>query len=727
MKTLKNILHLPLLYRCQEVAAYFDLASLKDLHDSFPTLIRSIFCGDDGAGWRLRFVTREQAPAEYEALENFFNPISGPMFRMLYRLTGESLRFGIPFYDIPVKLQDTMRYGTLPSFYKSFLSIDPFNNQLVGFQMNPFDYFLFYFAIHGTVSHLLVPPYGFSAIPEHEQGRSLYVMLSCTYICTFLPVDSQYIVLPPNADVLVRTMPDIEPAKTPMQSIKYLLPHRLDLHAPVETDHPQPEAARIVHWRSTSILHIFLDIWFGINVTGTNPLPSAEVLRCMRALVKQVHTFSNCTDRRDSTAFVALRKRALDMLSARFNGFFGVAFPRWPLYDVSLMNLVELWLSFIQPWRYCPPSQEVPKVDRAIEPKYEPFIMANLEIYTQTFVKLANCLINADLSRLVNANLLYRLCRVFGQHNLVPLLRQLERDFVDASKRNIPTTSAPNETDTSQEPTDQPAITSFHLGGGEYYVPLFSEETQSNLQTLVRKVRAVMASLRLNKEEPSWLRSRFAWLIALLQPPPQEQSELPNVLCRLEFAEAVLVTLFDLPAGEDDPCEEIVMTELKDSISVSAGGRFPVLAVDWKDPVLLPIRGDENAFLVRFLHTVSSKLQFMYGAEMHALWLNQGLPGMVTRQLLMPPCTVHRFARQADGTKELITERLPARVSLRFLASYKVLAVVGCSFLLGGMLFGAPSYGFFILLLLVLLDKLLTLAISPQRPFDDRDPFPPRG
>ncbi|XP_058127151.1 sphingomyelin phosphodiesterase 4 isoform X2 [Anopheles coustani] len=600
---------------------------------------------------------------------------------------------------------------------------------MIGFQMNPFDYFLFYFAIHGTVSHPILPPYGFSATPEHEQGKSLYVLLSSTYICTFLPVDSQYIVLPPNADVLVRTMPDIEPAKAPMQSIKYLLAHRLDLHGPVEADHPQPETARIVHWRSTSILHIFLDIWFGMNLTGANRLPSMELLRCMRGLVKQVHTFSNSTDRRDSAAFVALRKKALELLSERFNGFFNLAFPRWPLYDVSLMNLVELWLSFIQPWRYCSPSQEVPKVDRAIESKYEVFIMANIEIYTQTFVKLTNCFISADLSRLINANLLYRLCRVFGQHNLVSLLRQLERDFVDASKRNIPTTALQNEADTSQELTDQqqPAITSFHLGGGEYYVPLFSEETLSNLQTLVRKVRGAMASHTVSKQEPSWFGSRFAWLIALFQPPQQEQSELPNVLCRLEFIEAVLVALFDLPSGGDDPCEEIVMTELKDSMSVSGVGRFPVLAVDWKDPVLLPIRGNENAFLVRFLYTVSSKLQFMYGTEMHALWYNQGLPGMVARQLLMPPCTVHRFARQANGTKELITECLPARISLRFLASYKVLAVIACSLLLGGMLFGAPSYGFFILLLLMLLDKLLTLAVFPRRAFDDHGPFPPRG
>uniref|UniRef100_A0A182J6T2 Uncharacterized protein n=2 Tax=Anopheles atroparvus TaxID=41427 RepID=A0A182J6T2_ANOAO len=704
MKPLKDILRLPLLNRCHEVALYFDLASLKDLHDSFPMLIRSLLYDEGGLGWRIRFVTREHTPVESEALYNFFHPISGPLFRMLYRLTGESLKYLVPFYDLSKKLQDTLNAGTFPSFYKDMVYIDPFQNQIVGLQMSPFDYFLHYFALHGTFPLNNIMLTGMPRMQEHERVKSLYVTLSSLYVITFLPTDTRRIVLPQNVAMLVRTMPEITPAKIPKKAIKYLLPHRLDLDMSSEqSEVVQPESARIVHWRSTSIMHIFLDVWFGMDVRSPNRLPTLEQIRCMRVLVKKLHAFSICADMCDSISFVELRKTAREKLSAYFNEIFICLIFRWPLYDGTLVDVMELWLSYIQPWRYQPTPDM--SVGPFVEQRYEQFITSNLQIYTQPFLILMQRVLDADLSRAINTCLVYRPCRVFAQNNLLLLLRQRERLLLEHKQSDK---ASPSVTARSVEPFEQQHQPAGSLpnAASQPYVPLFSDEAALDLRKTLRKLRSMKALINKNNQEQKRLgpRQLFQYLMNL---PTwgEEEREAQSLLARLTFAEETLTNMFHLPSAEEDPFVEPVSSDSADS---GVSSTFVLSGEAWIDPALQPIRSGENTFLVRFLHTVSCMLQLMFGTEIQSLWQYNHVPRMLARQLLLPPCTIHRFVRQSDGSKQLTAVQLPGRICLRFLASYKVLAIIVCSFLLGGVLFGAPSYGFIALILLVLSCNLLS-------------------
>lgn len=70
----------------------------------------------------------------------------------------------------------------------------------------------------------------------------------------------------------------------------------------------------------------------------------------MRILIKQLHAFSSSADY-DNTSMVVLRKLAVPMMKARIYPFIKGLIARWPL-DASLLVVLELWLSYIQPWRY---------------------------------------------------------------------------------------------------------------------------------------------------------------------------------------------------------------------------------------------------------------------------------------------------------------------------------------------------------------------------------------
>lgn len=79
-------------------------------------------------------------------------------------------------------------------------------------------------------------------------------------------------------------------------------------------------------------------------------LPSSEFIRVVRILVKQTHSFANSASI-DQTAMASLRKMAQPMMKPRIYPFIKSVMGRWPL-DSSMSVVLELWLSYIQPWRY---------------------------------------------------------------------------------------------------------------------------------------------------------------------------------------------------------------------------------------------------------------------------------------------------------------------------------------------------------------------------------------
>lgn len=117
------------------------------------------------------------------------------------------------------------------------------------------------------------------------------------------------------------------------------------------------------------------------------------------------------------------------------------------------------------------------------------------------------------------------------------------------------------------------------------------------------------------------------------------------------------------------------------------------------DPAIVPATSSELTFLVRFLYELAAKLNVMYPQQLEQFWYRNDLVGRCARQLLSGPLVVHSFDK-TTGVSRVCEQRLRPRINLRPLASYRTLALLGCSFVAGQLWWGVPSFGFLTLLLL---------------------------
>lgn len=85
-----------------------------------------------------------------------------------------------------------------------------------------------------------------------------------------------------------------------------------------------------------------------------NELPTGEYVRIIRVLIKQLHAFA-ASAKADDTHMGELKKVVMPMVQGKIYTFIRNLVHRWPL-DGSFRLVLELWLSFIQPWRYATPQ-----------------------------------------------------------------------------------------------------------------------------------------------------------------------------------------------------------------------------------------------------------------------------------------------------------------------------------------------------------------------------------
>lgn len=145
-------------------------------------------------------------------------------------------------------------------------------------------------------------------------------------------------------------------------------------------------------------------------------MPTSEFLRLIRVFIKHAHAFSSSVNY-DETPMKVLRKQTEPMLRQLFYPFLRGVIARWPL-DSSQTLLIELWMSYIQPWRYqysrlkgkFTETTNQQSLDIA---RYGTFIQDNLLVYTQVFVELLPRLERIDYSYPENVLLLLRLIKVF--------------------------------------------------------------------------------------------------------------------------------------------------------------------------------------------------------------------------------------------------------------------------------------------------------------------------
>ncbi|KAG4078094.1 hypothetical protein HA402_002145 [Bradysia odoriphaga] len=724
---LSDVLNYPLIARCTEFSHIIDRCSIKELHDIFPTLVNSIFGVPNSTGWGLRTICRSLNQHEFDCLYHFFTPL-GPMFRLCYRLLNEPFKFDVPIEMLPFSTSQVLLNGGYSNFYTDMINIDPIRRQIVSLSLNSFDYFILHFLLHGlSPIHIMYP----GALAAHNgMWQTLYFTLTADYLCTFLPANPENIVMPTNICGSVKTTANvpIQPIQ-PNRSPKYLslsaITHNFTTNT---TTIRSPDSFR-QHWRTESVLYLFVDIWLRHNFDECRELPSSEFIRVVRILVKQLHIFGNSADL-DNTSMSLLRKLAQPMMNAQMYVFLRCIISRWPL-DSSFTTVLELWLSYIQPWRYIFPNNAMYIGSPQIAHRFEQFVMENMISYTQILVQLLPRFERIDFSSMRNVMMLHRVLKVFAQANLSDLLKLNEQEIgsMNIGMMSTPNHKSPKHPDSFNGPSNMNlSYRSDQSLHNESYKHLFGAEVQDHLKHLVQKMLAFREihsehAAKLERDLISRRKGFFKyikWLLihdddASTQQELKDSKKIPDLLNNMLSAVSVIFDI-DIPTSEEvfafssqyswDESRSYDKSALMQAeMDMDVFDTYPsptimkkrVMDVQYMgDPALIPIQSGENAFLVRCLHIVATRINEKYPRDIDGLWNRNGILGQLARQILHPPMTLRSFDKTQGMSRE-VKQDIGARVTFRQFGSYKTCATIFGAYLLGYLFYGSGVSGLVIL------------------------------
>lgn len=589
------------------------------------------------------------------------------------------------------------------------------------------------FAIHGIKNLHKISPAAMAV--NNENTTTLYFSMAADLLCNFLPTDPNQTIYPqvdvsPMKSPPPMQMPQMQPIKQP----KYLLLSSLSHQSPPRSQQSQrdvrfqQDSVHSANWRSESILMIFIDCWLRYDMDETYELPSNELIRALRLLVKQVHYFANGAEQ-DTSSLSVLRQQALVLLNARMYSFLKTVMARWPL-DSSFLNVLELWLSYIQPWRY-QFNRNVQNLNAdivEIPEKFKKFMSENLVSYTQIFVRNIPRFMKMDLSVSKNAFMLFRMLKVFRQPS--DILRDLERVLMNNNSTNLGRSHHSSITDISSPPRSQNnsfnrssphplnRYQSMSASGLEdsAYICMFNEETTMQIYELMQRVYLAktkssdeVASMekQLNQNITMWERflQIVGWLSSLNFSFSQALDEKKKAPVYLDYCLNILSPIYNIPIEE--ATREFTMSESianeesdhetfnSDLLNITPSYiKSHLSKISYTgDPALLPIMETEVKFLVRFFYQISSKLNEMFENELNSIWHREDFYGRFAKQILMPPVETKIFDK-SHGISELQVQHIGPRISFRKFANKKTLFFLILSFIIGRVFFGASSLGF---------------------------------
>ncbi|RZC36546.1 sphingomyelin phosphodiesterase 4, partial [Asbolus verrucosus] len=363
--------------------------------DALCRINHNIFGPQGTVSWGLR-VARD-INEDFRQLEHFLSPC-GPVFKLIYTLLKDpSAKYDFPVMYLPVKVQQILENAQSHPFYADLVHVNPQTKHVISLLLNPFDYYMFHFAYH------LINPWhqrsaGTILTPQQQTWSTVYYALQ--FYQLFITMEKVHYNHSNN-------------------STNYTFHQNFGRH-------PRSQI-----WRSETVLTVFIDLWLNndqislpnnqisssfnssslSNLLQYSELPTAEYMRIVRVLMKQLHAFS-ASARIDDTHI-------------------------WPL-DGSFRLVLELWLTYIQPWRYPPDTAQTDLKKQNIETEENtaapslvdrmqlPFIAENLLIYVVIFQQLLPRFSRVDLVSPKMSVMLYRISKVFNQPNLASFLKEIE-------------------------------------------------------------------------------------------------------------------------------------------------------------------------------------------------------------------------------------------------------------------------------------------------------------
>ncbi|XP_065595034.1 sphingomyelin phosphodiesterase 4 isoform X2 [Cyrtonyx montezumae] len=782
LATLKaDCVNKPFAQRCHDLETLIEEFPAKELHGIFPWLVESIFGSLDGiiVGWNLRCLQGRTNPTEYSVALDFLDP-SGPMMKLVYKLQAEEYRYDFPVSYLPGPVKASIQEQVLPecSLYHNKVQFPSSGGSGLNLALNPFEYYMFYFAISLITQKN-------SSITQHiSPSNSAYFILVDTYLKCFLPTEGS--VLPPPSSNPGGAIPSPTPRSPAVPFTSYGMHHtsllkRHIAHQPSVNADPASQEI----WRSETLLQIFVEMWlhhYSLEMyqkmqsphVKESFKPTEEHVLVVRLLVKHLHTFSN------SLKPEPLSPSAHSHTASPLEEFKRVVIPRfvqqklyiflqhcfghWPL-DASFRAVLEMWLSYLQPWRYAPekPPQTAELLPRSVSEKWAAFIQENLLMYTKLFVGFLNRTLRTDLVSPKNALMVFRVAKVFAQPNLAEMILKGEQLFLEPElviphrqHRLFMTPTLGGSFLSSWPPTITDASFKvkshvYSLEGQDFqYKQMFGTEVRNlvlKLAQLICQAQQTAKSISDHSAETTASHSFFSWFKFTTSEMNGTGNDLDEIgqdsikktdeylekaleyLCQIFKLNEAQLTQMMMKCGtaQDENGKKQLpdCTESEDGLILTPLGRYQMINglrrfdVQYQgDAELQPIRSYENATLVRLLYRLSSALNERFADRMDVLCSREDFVGRFCRYHLTNPHLVQKI-RYSPVLKDRTNQNWGPRISLRFLASYRTLiSLLMLYFIASWFHVGPVGCTFIILCSYFLYAVIMTFFFEGQKPHE---------
>ncbi|CAG7838245.1 unnamed protein product [Allacma fusca] len=731
-------------------------------------IVDNIFGFPSYPGWGIRRLTRGAQPKETEAVLKFLGP-EGPFFKAIYRLMMDrNYRLEFPVSSLPVVLDQRITRLDIPEFFtkKVHLVYDSYGQvtAMRNIFLNPFEYYFFMFAytnmgIGASQSYLM----GWGSLND-----TLYTNMLDEYNNYFFPCDGRGVPAISNTQgrpqnettfntdsVLQRNniaAPTRRETPHPTLFKTSIFQESANVSASARDTNYSPSAYSYLDlWRSETILHIFMEMWMTVDCNDTvssffqSSLPSVDLVRSVRTLVRHYHYFSNCLNHQALHPMEGLKRTLLPAFQRKLYVFLRHLFNRWPL-DNTFRIVYETWLSYIQPWRYA-------KLDRfrqfrdkevtQIEPIWFGFLVDNILFYTVLFRQMLPRCLRVDLTSPKNALMLFRTTKVFtAQDNMKSVLMDIEQlvsryienpddhhiggyhgSYHNSGSGILPESCSFVEQCTPGRLANIKQMLLELEPAGFVYKALFSEETKQMVKNLVVAINNAMETMNDGSDTPQEpVRSSnsilkllggvdSAWSLGRSDIPPSDKAKISQLL---DCSRLQLIFFFDLqnvdtqsPSNRHESslregysngsllCEDesvhYTTGEFSNSIAASLtpkGTLTEGMITPQGNPDFSHVRSNEIGCLVGLFRLISGMINHNFGESIVKYYYDACVWGKFARACFTPPVLYHVIEKVAPGRQIKNTRYLPPRVNLRPLGSYF------CTFTLSFLLILSYLYGF---------------------------------
>ncbi|XP_041437805.1 sphingomyelin phosphodiesterase 4 isoform X2 [Xenopus laevis] len=800
----------PFLQRCQDLVRVIEDFPAKELHAIFPWLIETVFGSLDGSilGWNLRGLHERINPLEFHTALEFLDP-SGAMMKLVYKLQAEEYKYDFPVSFLPGPVRASIQERVLPEcpLYHNKIQFPASGGVSFNLALNSFEYFMFHFAF------CLLKQRNYPQGLHFSTADSAYYILVDKYLKWFLPVEGN--VPPPHSPNTGGTVPSPAPRSPSLSFTSYgshtsLLKRHISHQHLVNAD---PAAQEI--WRTETLLQVFVEIWLHhyslemyqkmqspnaklealhnrLSVSSAPPIypalpgslhsyqelfqPTEEHVLVVRLLVKHLHTFSNSirpeqvspsTHSHTASPLEELKRVVVPrFIQQKLYIFLQHCFGHWPL-DASFRAVLEMWLSYVQPWRYVlerssPVSGEMQ--NRNVPEKWSTFVQENLLFYTKLFLRFLSRALRTDLVNPKNALMVFRAAKVFSQLNLPEMILNGEQLFLKPEHviphrqhRLLLTPNLGGSFLSSWQPpiTDTSLKVKSHVfsleGQDCQYMQMFGPEARNlvlRLAQMISQAKQTAKSISNHSPDSSANQSFLSWF-GLGSPDfngsyngsDLDEAGYDTIRKTDEHLEKALdyfcqifrlnpTQLGQLTANVDSSQDDDGKNKLPDCIQSEDGvvltslGRYQIINglrkfdIEYQgDPELQPIRSYENAMLVRYLYRLSSVINKRFANSMGALCARKDFLGKLCRHHLT---SSSRKCKKSPITSVSPSEPAAPHIRLRFLASYRTLAFLFIFYILGSLLSLGPLICTFLLLIGCMFYAIVqTLLSEEQKPHNN--------